>query len=193
MPPKVRITKEDIVNVAIGLVRDNGVNSLNARAVAAALGCSTQPVFSNFSTMKELQLEVRRVLYRHYLDFLMQETKNEELPKYKAFGMAYIRFAKEEKEFFKLLFMCDRTGEDLSPTEDFEESAKLIMNANGVSIETARFMHLEIWAFVHGIAVMIATSFLTLDTSVISRMLTDAYKGICLRYTEDKNNDCNKA
>ena len=193
MPPKVRITKEDIVNVAIGLVRDNGVNSLNARAVAAALGCSTQPVFSNFATMKELQLEVRRVLYRHYLDFLMQETKNEELPKYKAFGMAYIRFAKEEREFFKLLFMCDRTGEDLSPTEDFEESAKIIMNANGVSIETARFMHLEMWAFVHGIAVMIATSFLTLDTSLISRMLTDAYKGICLRYTEDKNNDCNKA
>ena len=193
MPPKVRITKEDIVNVAIGLVRDNGVNSLNARAVAAALGCSTQPVFSNFATMKELQLEVRRVLYRHYLDFLMQETKNEELPKYKAFGMAYIRFAKEEREFFKLLFMCDRTGEDLSPTEDFEESAKIIMNANGVSIETARFMHLEMWAFVHGIAVMIATSFLTLDTSLISRMLTEAYKGICLRYTEDKNNDCNKA
>ena len=30
-------------------------------------------------------------------------------PPYKASGMAYIRFAKEEKELFKLLFMRDRS------------------------------------------------------------------------------------
>ena len=185
MPPKVRVTKDEIVNVALGLVRESGAQSLNARAVATVLGCSTQPVFSNFATMKELQLEVRRVVYLRYLDFLKEEAEKGEYPKYKTFGMAYIRFAKEEREFFKLLFMCDRTGEDLSPTEDFEESAKMIMNANGVSLETARFMHLEIWAFVHGIAVMFATSFLTLDTDLVSQMLTDAYKGICARHTGD--------
>ena len=55
MPPKVKITKEDIIKTAVELVRSNGAEALNARAVAAELNCSTQPVFSNFATMDELQ------------------------------------------------------------------------------------------------------------------------------------------
>ena len=55
MPPKVQITKEDIVNTALELIRTSGEHAINARAVAAALNCSTQPIFSNFATMEELQ------------------------------------------------------------------------------------------------------------------------------------------
>ena len=51
MPPKVRIAKEDIVKTAVELVRKNGAGSINARAIAAELECSTQPIFSNFATM----------------------------------------------------------------------------------------------------------------------------------------------
>ena len=58
MPPKVRITKEEIVHMAVELVRGKGEQALNARSIAAALGCSTQPVFSNFATMEQLQLAV---------------------------------------------------------------------------------------------------------------------------------------
>ena len=58
MPPKVKITKEDIINAAVSLVRENGADALNARTVASLLGCSTQPVFSNFATMDELRLAV---------------------------------------------------------------------------------------------------------------------------------------
>jgi AcrR family transcriptional regulator len=50
MPPKVRITKEDIINAAIEIVRKDGAQAINARNLAAYLNCSTQPVFSNFKT-----------------------------------------------------------------------------------------------------------------------------------------------
>ena len=86
---------------------------------------------------------------------------------------------REEKELFKLLFMRDRSGEDLSPTSDFTESVDMIMKANAVTKEEAELIHLEMWSCVHGIAVMLATSFLLLDTETVSRMLTDVYKGIC--------------
>ena len=33
MPPKVKITKEDIVCAAVELVRTNGLQAINARAV----------------------------------------------------------------------------------------------------------------------------------------------------------------
>jgi hypothetical protein len=43
-------------------------------------------------------------------------------------------------------------------------------------------MHLEMWACTHGIATMIATSFLQLEDTLISEMLSDVYQGIRARY-----------
>ena len=111
MPPKVKISKEEIVKTALDLVRESGEEALNARAIAAALNCSTQPIFSNFATMEDLQEAVSFAAYNHYLGFLKHEAERGEYPTYKSFGMAYIRFAKEEKELFKFLFMCDRSNE----------------------------------------------------------------------------------
>ncbi len=187
MPPRVKITKGDIINTAVELVRANGEQSINARAIAAALNCSTQPVFSNFASMDKLKEAVIAAAYDHYLGFLKNEVENGEYPRYKAFGMAYIRFAKEEKELFKRLFMRDRTGEDLSPSIDFEESVQMIMKANSVTAEKARIMHLEMWFCVHGIGVMIATSFLPLERDVISDMLTDVYQGIRTRHLSEEH------
>lgn len=182
MPPKIKVTKEDIIKTTIKLVRDNGVVSINARAIASSLNCSTQPIFSNFDSMEELEEKTIFSAYELYLDFINQEVESGQYPKYKSFGMAYIRFAKEEKELFKLLFMRDRSEEEQSLSPDFDESVKMIMSANGVTDEIARLMHLELWSFVHGIATMLATSFLELEWDLISDMLTDVYQGIRSRY-----------
>ena len=97
MPPKVIITKEEIIKTALEMLRKNGEGALNARSIATELNCSTQPIFSNFATMDELRAAVIADAYQLYLDFLKRESESGEYPKYKAFGMAYIRFAKEEK------------------------------------------------------------------------------------------------
>lgn len=186
MPPRVKVTKEDIVNAAIELVRREGDASINARSVASALGCSTQPVFSNFSNMEELKEAIISTAYSLYLDFIKAETESGKYPRYKAFGMAYVRFAKEEKELFKLLFMRDRTGEDISPAPDFEESVKIIMTANNISREKAELIHLEMWSCVHGIGTMLATSFLPLECELISNIMSDVYQGIRARHLSEK-------
>ncbi|MBQ3063436.1 MAG: WHG domain-containing protein [Clostridia bacterium] len=187
MPPKVKITREDILAAAVSLVRTGGAQAINARAVAAALDCSTQPIFSNFQTMEDLQLATAAAAYERYLTFIKCEVEGGKYPQYKAMGMAYIRFAKEERELFKLLFMCDRTGADLSPTADFEQSVEMIMQANGVTREQARLMHLEMWSAVHGIGTMLATSFLPLEWELISDMLSDIYQGLRARHLPREN------
>jgi hypothetical protein len=75
----------------------------------------------------------------------------------------------------------------MSPSSDFEESVQMIMNANGVTREKAMLMHMESWAFVHGIGTMLATSFLHLDWEFISDMLTDVYQGIRARHLSGEN------
>lgn len=186
MPPKVKISKNDIIETALSLVGERGADALNARSIASALNCSTQPIFSNFESMEDLENSVLNAAFEKYLGFISAEIASGKYPQYKAAGMAYIRFAKEERELFKILFMCDRKGEGLNPTSDFELSVEMIMQANGCSKEIANLIHLEMWTFVHGIGTMLATSFLELDFELISNMITDVYQGIRMKHLAEE-------
>lgn len=190
MPPKVKTTKEDIIKAAISLIREGGWEAVNARALALSLGCSTQPIFSNFSTMEELEKEARKEAYSIYLSFLEREAEEGKYPRYKSFGMAYTRFAREEKELFKLLFMSDIKGEVSPSAPDFTESVNMIMSSNGISRECAERFHLEMWICVHGIGAMLATSFLSFEPEEISGILSDVYEGLRAKHTGGTNG-CN--
>ena len=185
MPRKISITKDSITEAALEIVRTKGPDSLNARALAKALGCSTQPIFSNFSGMEDV---IRAVLKRSlevYDGFVRKEFgRNEGFPPYKTNGMAYIRFAIEEKNLFKLLFMRDRSN-DADHVEDktFLEVIPLIMKATGFSEQQAALFHLEMWTCVHGIASLAATSYYTFDMDLASEVLTDTYQGLLNRFS----------
>lgn len=183
MPPKIKVTKEEIISAATHLVREKGADTLNARNVAFALNCSTQPVFSNFATMEELRLAVVEKANELCGNYIDNEIKNGEFSPYKASGIAYIRFAKEEKELFKLLYMRDRTKETFEqPLNLGDQMESLVKKNTGLADDSTKLFHLEMWAFVHGIAAMVATDFVNLDWDLISSMLTHAYKGLLKEY-----------
>ena len=186
MPPKAKITREEIINTALELVRISGEDAINARAIAGALNCSTQPIFSNFDSMEQLDDAVKQAAFDKYLKALEQEAKSGKYPPYKAYGMAYIQFAKDERELFKMIFMCDRRGAELKLTDDFNASVDMIMKANGISREKAALLHLEMWTCVHGIATIVATNYLELDFGLISDMLTDVYQGVRARIVREE-------
>lgn len=186
MPPKTRITKADIINTAIDIVRKNGETALNARNIAAALNCSTQPVFSNFATMDDLRLAVVEAADALCGEYMKREVESGEYPPYKANGMAYIRFAKEEKELFKLLYMRDRTNEVIpNETDTGSQMESIVQKNTGLEDLDAKLFHLEMWAYVHGIATMIATGYFHLDWDLISRMLTDSYQGLKKQFEKE--------
>lgn len=181
MPPRNKVTKRAILDAAVELTRSG--EPLNARALAQRLGCSTQPIFSNYATMEVLRADVIAAGMERYHQYLSEEMGNGKYPLYKASGMGYIRFALEEKELFKLLFMRDRTGEAI--TDDVEELRPilaLIQEKTGMSFERARQFHLEMWIYVHGIATMLATNYLPWTMEDISDMLTDAFEGLRMRF-----------
>lgn len=183
MPPRVKVTKEELVDAAVEIVRRCGAQAINARTVAAALNCSTQPVFSNFATMEELRLAVVERAEALCAEYIRRETESGAYPVYKASGMAYIRFAKEERELFKLLYMRDRAGEVIPESDRLGEQMEGIVQRNtGLNQPEVRLFHLEMWAYVHGIAAMVATGFVTLEWDLISRMLSDAYQGLRKHY-----------
>ena len=193
MPRKTTIHKEDIIKAAVNLVSERGHEALNARALAECLGCSTQPIFSNFNTMEELFNEVLVRCLESYNDYVKQEfARQQGFPTYKTYGMGYIRFAKEQKNLFKVLFMRDKTGKGTGVEDStFFEVLPIIMKALNFNREEASLFHLEMWTFVHGIGSMIATSSFDWDMDLASRTLTDAFQGLKHRFeqlkTEAKN------
>lgn len=183
MPPKSRVSRQAILGAAVALVREEGAGALNARALAKRLDCSTQPIFSNYASMEALKADVIAAGMECYHGYLQEEMASGRYPAYKASGMGYIRFAGEEKELFKLLFMRDRTGEVIG--EDLEEVSPivaLIQEKTGLDFERARLFHLEMWLYVHGVATMLATGYLPWRMEDISAMLTDAFEGLRLRF-----------
>ena len=183
MPPKVKITREAIVDTAVEIVRKSGAHAINARTVAAALNCSTQPIFSNFATMDALRLAAMQKADAICRVYIQREVEHGEFPPYKASGMAYIRFAKEERELFKLLYMCDRSGGEIPEESDLtEEMFAMVKGNTGLSGDSTKLFHLEMWAYVHGIAAMFATKYLDLEWDLVSKMLTDAYQGLKKQY-----------
>ena len=182
MPPKCRFTREQIIQAALELTAEKGIGALTARSLAQRLGSSAKPIFGLFTNMEEVQQEVMKAANQRYQAYLREDMAAGQYPPYKASGMAYIRFAREQKELFKLLFMRDRTNEDQSAGEELEALIRLIQQGMGLSREEAYRFHLEMWVYVHGIATMIATAYLEWDMDFISAALTDAYQGLRLRF-----------
>ncbi len=183
MPPKVKISKEDILNASVEIVRRNGDVALNARTIASELNCSTQPIFSNFSTMDELRLAVVEKADMLCQEYIQREIDSEKYTDYKASGMAYIRFAKDEKELFKLLYMRDRSGETIPEMSEINDKMEMIVKNNtGLDASKTKLFHFEMWAFVHGIATMFATGFLDFEWDLVSKMLTDTYQGLIKQF-----------
>ena len=183
MPPKAKISRQDIVKTATELVRQEGEDAINARRIAKALNCSTQPIFSNFASMDELRNAILAEAQSIVKNYIARETASGLYPPYKASGMAYIRFAKEEKELFKLLYMRTRKEDDYNEdSELFDQMTDLVEESTGLAKENTFLFHLEMWAYVHGIATMFATGFLSLDWKIVSKTITDVYQGLKKQY-----------
>lgn len=186
MPPKFLFTKEEIISAAVEVVRENGADGLTARALAAKLGCSVKPIFGAFKNMEEVRTEVIKAAEKIYRDRLATSTENKSIPPYKATGTEYIKFAKDDRELFKLLFMRSRISEEDREAEETAPLIALIQKSTGFDEKTAFLFHLETWVFVHGIATMIATDYLEWDDEFISRSLSDCFLGLKARFEKFK-------
>lgn len=184
MPPKFRFAREQIIQTALELTREGGITSVTAKSIGEKLNSSVKLVFGQFTNMEEVKSEVLKAAYNLWLEYIQTTIQESEYPPYKASGMAYIHFAREEKELFQLLFMRDRSQETFNDRDEIKPLIEKIQRISGLSEEDAYMVHNEMWMFVHGIATMVATSYLKWDDQLISRFLTDAYFGLKHRFSD---------
>lgn len=178
MPPIPKYTKKEITEAAFEIIKEKGYDMLTARDLAKRLNTSTRPIFTAFENMDELKKEIIYKAAALFEEYKTNEIKNGKYPEYKARGMAYIRFAKEEKNLFKLLFMRDRTREknieELSISDEVDLITKMLL----LPTEEATNFHIKMWVVMHGFATMLATDYCDLDFETISKITSEIYNAI---------------
>ncbi len=188
MPPKIKVTKEAILDAAIDIVKEHGIESLNARNLAKELGCSVQPIFRVFSSMEELKkavvTKVSEIYYKYLSDSISQEDQLVGLE------LAYIRFAQEQKNLFRLLHMSDRLA--ISKTDEFtsvginHEIIEAMAQMTGLTLEQATILYTGTFFTAHGIASMLATNHCTLKKEEIRNIIENVFDGLVTKLRAGK-------
>lgn len=180
MPPRAKITREMIVERAFDLLREQGSEQLNTRAIAERLNCSTQPIMYQFAKIDELKKALYARCNSFHAAYLMQVVKSGadfmlEL------GLNYIRFAIQEANVFKFLFQSGYAEENsFSEMLDTPEIAPLLEAARQhlkLGEKACRELFITLALFVHGYASIIANNALEYDEKTIKKHLEHAYKG----------------
>lgn len=180
MPPKAKYTREDVIAAACEIVRERGLGAVTARELAAFLSSSARPIFTLFENMDEViseTLKSVRALYNGYVKQGLAES-----PAFRGVGKAYIRFAAEEPEFFRLLFM-ERHSEgiaDVLPAidENYSTIMQSIISEYAVTSDAAKTLYRHLWIYSHGIATLVATSSCSFSPSEIEELLTDVFRSL---------------
>ena len=190
MPTKAKITTEMVINAGFNLVKENGWEGVNARKVANYLGCSTQPIYSCFLNMESLKQEIIKKATSVYDEYIKNYSSVKTDKKYLQFGLAYIMFAKQEKNLFKLLFMRDRQNEVVSQKMQ-DNNLDLILTTISeklkISKEKAYNIHLHMWVFTHGIASMIATNYVNFTFEQIEGLLINQFNLVQQNLNKENN------
>ena len=179
MPPQKRIFREDILEAAADLVRQEGPAALSVRNIAKKLGCSTQPVYLSFSGMDALRGELSALAVRELLEAVGYGRKEATL-----YGMDYIRFAVREKNLFRFLFMRRNAYEELKESlrPILEDSIGRLMERYHIGREEAHHFHDQLWMHAHGIASMAATGFCEWNMDKVARMLAECEQYLGRKY-----------
>lgn len=177
MPPIPIIKKEDILTAATELVRKSGMESINARSLADLLNCSTKPLFRIYKNMDELKQDVIEKLNNYYNSFM--ESKMSDENRLLTQSIAYIEFARKEKNIFNTLFM-DKTCEGKSIEEILHEdwNQPSIINAKnvtGLSLERAQCLFRDVWLYSHGIATQIVSNDIDLPHEKVVELMKNAF------------------
>lgn len=183
MPPKAKYTREEIVQIALDLVSEKGIESLNARNLGAALGTSTRPVFTAFKNMNELIEEVKTAAMHRFDEYAKNDPETG-VPAFKNVGMQMILFATEQPKLFQLLYMTE-SEESVSFGNIFDKLGgtsqkclEFIMRDYGLTLEESKLLFRSVWMFTFGIGVLIASKVCRYDEEEISLMLSQQFRSV---------------
>lgn len=184
VPAARKVSKDEIIDAAVEVLRDGGFSAVNARSVARKLGCSTQPIYFSFQSMDELKAALSeraiRMHTRRVRDSLRAHEGNDS--RYSSYGMGFVRFAAEEKQLFRWLYL---KSHQLGPYQNdvlLPEIIAVIVEEFGYSEEVARRFHQDMTYFTYGLAILANTDHLHLTETELREAFRREFRALTAIY-----------
>nr|WP_297704720.1 TetR/AcrR family transcriptional regulator [uncultured Butyrivibrio sp.] len=183
MSRKATITQKEIINAAFKITKKEGFEQITSRKLAAAAGCSTQPIFRIYENMDGLKKDVYDKAAAYYEDYYNEFNKSHDIP-FVDLGLAYIGFAQKYPHLFRLLFITQQDGDSRSMYDlvngSNENVVKEVNKAAAKGVPNAQQLFMQMWVFIHGAGCMAVTGDYDLDEVSSVALLESAYKAFSM-------------
>jgi AcrR family transcriptional regulator len=157
MGPKFKFTRDEIIAAAFKIVREKGFGMLTTRSLADELGSSAKPIYSFFTSMEELEIEVSKKGIDLLYQFMIRKRTGDP---WQDHGIGYVMFAQEEKCLFRSL-------NDEKHIRYYKEYGEIIWNTltaslfdyppfQGLTDEQVFQVQLYRWLLAHGLAFQVS-------------------------------------
>jgi AcrR family transcriptional regulator len=150
-------TRTHLLDIARSIVVHEGTADFSLREVARRAGLSPAAVYRHFASKEALLDEVCAIGF-HKLCMSLLSATSAKTPRARldASGDAYLRFALENPEDYRAIFMTPSRGKKPgSPGEAFQllmDRVRECMDAKVLKRADVREVSVSIWAHVHGLA-----------------------------------------
>ena len=187
--PKQRITREMVVDAALALAREGGMERVLVKDIAARLSCSVQPIYSCFRNMEELRRAVEGRTAQFLADYLSARLAPGDL--FRSTGRAYVQLARDEPELFKIFILRRREGvsslDGLYRAEASPGVADTIAGSLGLDQAAARRLHLDMLIYTVGLGTIFSVSTPGIPAEELYAQQERAYQAF-LNHAREENN-----
>ncbi len=176
-----QITKERIIDNAIALIEDRGIEFLNARSLAQYMNCSTQPIYLTFKNMEDLKLALLEACKMKLEAYLMQEFSKES-NLFMGYLLAYISFAYQHPKIFEYIYMKNTYQNNESDQQMIEVIVHGIMKAGNYDYDTAYRFYIQSFVYAHGFSTQIVSGFIHWNMTEIRALMEEEFEALKLKY-----------
>lgn len=171
MAPRNKFTKDEMLAAAVRVVRKSGVGSLTAQALAKELHISTQPVFTCFGTIGNLKSEAH-IAAEKIFDSYIKEGLKEKIP-FLGYGMKYFKFAKEEPQLYRMLFLESNENSTLSGMKHAQDMLRpTLTKIYNINENEANRYFRDMWIASHGLATLLVTGSCPYSEEELQKIMT---------------------
>ena len=151
MPRKAFFSKQEIIDKALVILRQQGPEAISARSLCKALGCSVSPLFTVYKNMDELFSDLHAAAEKLFENYMADVSDYQ--PAFKEFGMRLVKFSREEPQLFHYLFL-DKNSESIVADRKARECLQNIEGEYYLSEEQGLELYFQMWVFACGLSAL---------------------------------------
>ncbi len=182
MPPKNKFTKEQIIETAFEIAKEEGIDSITIRKIADNLGSSIAPIYVNFKDVEELKKAVISKIYEIGNSILQEQNTGDV---FLNIGIASVKFAKDYSVIFKELILKNNgylDNYDVQIGNNIIQEMKKDEDLKEFSEEELKTLLMKMRVFQAGLSIMATNESFALELTdeKVIEMLSDTGEDIVI-------------